>query len=375
MKMKDQTYLYRCLQRYVELGYDVADNFMIKSKWFKEVIDGKPQFLPGESYSVYSDLKINNMGILDTNNDLLFNKELRIIDLDGFFKVEYNDLESYELCTLNFYGDILNDNEKWMYAFAYNFGEQLRLGMLGELIFANILATSKIGLFTECNLKERIHIADSNIICLRIVQNYIKKYFDELGMNFEKYYINIKKTYDEIAVLDIPAFLQDAMLKYLAQYTLIISFCKSDISNAFSSMEILHYLSVKKQDYLMAAWTLGNQLNALVSREIYDNLSKRKETLEKILGCELKYNGDLLGTLWETMEINMSSNSSSYYKIFRNETDRMEKLNIELLKATLWICKKDVKALEELKDLLKDSQINTQDLIVFNNCVKELLPI
>lgn len=367
--MNKQSEFYNLLQPYVELGYYIADLFLVKSKNYVEVVYGEPYYLNSSSYSIYGDLKPDNTGYYEAIKPIPCKRNLMIIDLGGFIEINFNDLESFECSILNYYSELLTDEKSKIFAFSFNFGLKLRLGILGDIIFSNIISKAKIGMFYKCKLKERVSISDANIICCRVIQNYVKNYFNKRGINYKEYANETIYFYDEIKNSNMPTLLTDSLLRYLSEYAIGISFCTNDNKNMFNGLEILHYLSIKKQDYFLTAWILGNQLLAPVSNDTVQLLENRRKRLLSIINLDLKPNADFYGSLWEYQEFNISNNPNAYFKSLRNENSYFAILNKELLKSVLWICQNEHESLLEIIDLLNESSFNSEELFTMADII------
>jgi len=290
------------------------------------------------------------------------------LDSGGTLVVAYNDIEIFEDCVLNFYAELLGSNNYLAYAFT--FGYRLRMGFLGDIAFSNILSKSKISMFYRIRHHDRVKLSNSTIICLRIIQNYVKRFCDGFGLNFNDYSNDFSAMSKRIKALNCPHLLQNIILKYLSEFSMNISFLMSDSKNLFASMDALFFLALESDDYLLAYWILGNQLNAPIddySKKILLNRKSKLESIVKIKSSKPTFDFDFFGSLWKFHEFNFSYSTDVYYRTLRNENKYLQGKNKNILDSFVWLCNNDAESLHEALDLIGEE--NCKDAFMLGNLI------
>lgn len=362
--------VYQYFQKFVELGYHFCDTFLSREKGeniykgyvpsiHNPVLDsiffmdnGITREIPPEwdfeGYSIYGDISSDNIGIANkANNDsvLFTDEKFLIVDTGDIIHCLYNDLQTVEFCIGNFYIDSLFQDAEYMLAKAVTYGYRMRMGLLGDLVFFNVLAQTGFHLYISNIPKERIEISDENIICMRVIANFIKRYFDKRGLCFEKCSIDIVNTYQKLLEEEFSPFLILQMMRYLGQYSMVSALCTGNILNLFVALQIVFVYAVETKNSLLAMWSFNQLSHSPYSDERV--ISIMKDKMNRLAGIsELKDNVEVewYAFFWQNYELGMNSINYKKYE----ETDE------ELLIAAAIICKKDEVASIEIQEMLSE---------------------
>lgn len=370
--MSDMKIYYQASQKFVELGYHFCDTFLIKGRGediykgnvssihnpslqYIIISDGKiSNTIPAEwdfdGYSIYGDISADNIGMKDkekSESSLLTDKKICILDSGGMIHCLYNDLHTVEFCIENFYADSVFQKMEYMHAKAFTYGYRMRMGLLGDIVFFNVLVQNGFRLFARDIPKERIEISNDNIICMRIIANFVKRYFDNRGINFEKCNTDIAGSYRNLLKEDFPPFLKLQMIRYLSQYSMTLALASDDFPNLFVALQIVFTYAIETKNLILAQWTFENLLDSPYADEgVVSILNKKMSRFEHIMELKYDINNEWYSLFWQNFELCMNSVDYKKYE----ERDK------ELLITTAIICETDKIACEEIQEMFNEAK-------------------
>lgn len=367
--MSTMKLFYKELQKYVELGYYFCDTFLVKRRgediyrgnvpsihnpvlesYFifsnGNISDGIPPQWDFEGFSIYGDISADNIGLkdkADNESSLLIDNKFSILDTGGIIHCPYNALNTVEFCVENFYADPVFQKVEYLYSKAFTYGYRMRMGLLGDIVFFNVLAQSGFHLYTRDISLKRISVSNDNILCMRILSNFIKRYFDKQEISFEKCHTDIVGAYHNLLKENYPAFLKLQMLRYLGQYSMTLSLCLGNYSSLFVALQIVFTHAVETYNLIPALWAVENLLNSPYADEKMINiLNKKMSRFGHVSELKNDIDREWYSLFWQNHELSMNTLNYTQY----------EKTNIDLVIATAIICEEDEIARKELLEIL-----------------------
>lgn len=367
--MTDQSLFYKHFQKYLEFGYNVSDCFL---KWCnaEDIYYGKTKsvFNPAiplstfiaederlrniieqfeihydyNGFMFFGDLTFDNIGTVkkDIENTLV-DDEIKIIDSGCLLAVKFNDLKVIETSITGFYSEPEIKEFDYSYMYAFTLGYRMRLGILGDLICYNVLVDSGFRLFDKGSEIHRICVPNVNIICLRVIANYVYRWFLKRDITFDCQNHNIVPIYKGLEKLETSKVLKIQLIKYLSRYAVSMSLCTDDFLNFFYALQMIYYYAYLDKDYYTAKWAMEVMNHSPYIKYTGDYLEVLNRSISTIK--ENDFGKDLSG-LWYLGQWQIFE-----YSLTNSKLKRYESVDEELILTTRLICSIDEESKMELQ--------------------------